>query len=41
MSRELPGTANTGLLVGVGEHSDVGGRENNEDYAACYLGNAA
>jgi len=41
VSRELPGTAHTGLLVGVGEHTHVGGRASNEDYAACYLGNAA
>jgi len=37
----LPGTANTGLLVGVGEHTHAGGRPDNEDYAACYLGNAS
>jgi len=41
VSRELPGTVNTGLLVGVGEHTHAGGRPANEDYAACYLGNAS
>jgi serine/threonine protein phosphatase PrpC len=36
----LPGVTNTGLLVGVGEHTLPGARARNEDYAACYLGTA-
>jgi serine/threonine protein phosphatase PrpC len=41
MSPEVPGSANTGLLVGVGEHTLAGSRPRNEDYAACYLGTAS
>jgi serine/threonine protein phosphatase PrpC len=38
MNPEVPGSANTGLLVGVGEHTLAGSRARNEDYAAVYLG---
>ena len=36
----LTGATNSGLLVGVGEHTLPGSRERNEDYAAVYLGTA-
>jgi serine/threonine protein phosphatase PrpC len=38
MTRELPVSATSALLVGVGEHTLPGARPRNEDYAACYLG---
>src|SRR5688572_5943238 len=41
MSPQVPASANTGLLVGVGEHTLPGSRPRNEDYAACYLGTAS